>query len=54
MFLFFSLAKLAENYDKAIYLLLDNTISRHSLKHLLMVAAGYEIVVLFRILQKEN
>ena len=54
MFLFFGLAKLAETYDKAIYQLLDNTVSGHSFKHLLMAAAGYEIVVLFRILKKEK
>jgi len=54
MFLFFGLAKLAETYDNEIYLLLNNTISGHTFKHLLMTAAGYEIVVLFKNFQKEK
>jgi hypothetical protein len=48
IFLFFALAKLTEKFDKEIYHLLSNTISGHSLKHLLMVAAGNEIVIMIR------
>ncbi|MCW3108120.1 MAG: alkaline phytoceramidase [Segetibacter sp.] len=48
IFIFFGLAKLAELFDKEIYHLLSGTISGHSLKHLFMVAAEYEIVVLMR------
>lgn len=48
IFLFFSLAKIAEKFDKEIYHLLSNTISGHSLKHLLMATAGYKIVVMIR------
>lgn len=48
MFLFFGLAKLGETFDKAIFNFLGNTISGHSLKHLLMTAAGYEIVLLMK------
>jgi hypothetical protein len=48
IFLFFGLAKLTETFDKDIYHLLHNTLSGHSLKHLLMAVAGYEIVVLVR------
>jgi hypothetical protein len=44
IFLFFALAKLVEGFDKRIYELLDQTISGHSLKHLLMAGVGYEIV----------
>ena len=54
MFLFFALTKLAETYDKAIYPLLSNTVSGHSLKHLSMAAAGYEIALLFRRIKKGN
>ncbi len=49
IFFFFGLAKLTEKFDKEIYHLLSNTISGHSLKHLFMVIAGYEIVVMMRL-----
>ncbi len=48
IFIFFGLAKLTEMFDKEVYQLLNNTISGHSLKHLFMVAAEYEIIVLLR------
>lgn len=46
IFLFFGLAKLTEKFDKEIYLFLRGAISGHSLKHLFMAAAGYEIVIM--------
>ncbi|WP_018615711.1 ceramidase domain-containing protein [Segetibacter koreensis] len=46
IFLFFGFAKFCETFDKEVYGLLDNIVSGHSLKHLLMAAAGYEIVVI--------
>ncbi len=46
MFLFFGLAKLAESFDRSIYNFLHQIISGHSLKHLLMALAGFEIVFL--------
>jgi predicted neutral ceramidase superfamily lipid hydrolase len=46
MYLFFGLAKFTESFDEELYNSLGNTISGHSLKHLLMAAAGYEIMVL--------
>ncbi len=49
IFLFFGLAKLSEKFDREIYNLLSNTISGHSLKHLFMVIAGYEIVAMMRL-----
>lgn len=52
IFLFFGTAKICEKFDKEIYDLLDKVISGHSLKHLFMVAAGYEIVVITRYYQK--
>lgn len=48
IFLFFALAKVAERFDKEMYHFLNNSISGHSLKHLFMVAAGYEIIVMLR------
>jgi len=48
IFIFFGLAKITEKFDKETYHLLSNTISGHSLKHLLMAAAGYEILVMIR------
>jgi hypothetical protein len=48
MLIFFALAKFAEMLDESIYRGLGNTISGHSLKHILMALAGYEIVVLMR------
>lgn len=48
IFLFFGLAKLCEEFDKDIYHYLSNTISGHSLKHILMAVAGYEIVVMMQ------
>ncbi len=48
IFLFFGLAKLTEKFDKEIYNFLRGAISGHSLKHLLMAVAEYEIVVMMR------
>ncbi len=48
MFLFFGLAKLAESFDRAIYNFLHQIISGHSLKHLLMTLAGFEIISLVK------
>lgn len=48
MFLFFGLAKLCESFDKAIYHLFNQIISGHSVKHLFMAAAGYEIVIIVK------
>ncbi|MDQ3842878.1 MAG: alkaline phytoceramidase [Bacteroidota bacterium] len=49
IYLFFGLAKFTETFDKEIYHWLGTTISGHSLKHLLMAAAGYMIVLLMRL-----
>ncbi|MBD0295090.1 MAG: ceramidase domain-containing protein [Flavisolibacter sp.] len=49
IYLFFGLAKFTETFDKEIYHWLGTTISGHSLKHLLMAAAGYIIVLLMRL-----
>jgi hypothetical protein len=48
IFLFFGLAKLCESFDREIYNLLSNTISGHSLKHIFVAAAEYEILLLIR------
>lgn len=48
IFIFFALAKLAEQFDKQIYFLLHQIISGHSLKHLFVAVAEYEIVVMTR------
>lgn len=48
IFICFVFAKLAEAYDKEIFRLLKNTISGHTIKHLLMAAAGLEIIQLFK------
>jgi hypothetical protein len=48
IFIFFGLAKLTEKFDKEIYNYLLSIISGHSLKHLLMAVAEYEIVVMMR------
>lgn len=48
IFLFFGLAKLSEKFDKEVYYLLRDTISGHSLKHLLMAIAGYIVVMIQR------
>ena len=48
IFLLFGLARLCEKFDKEIYYFLRNTISGHSIKHLLMAAAGYEIIKLMQ------
>ncbi len=47
IFICFVLAKFAEAYDKEIFEVLGNTISGHTIKHLLMTAAGFEIIQLF-------
>jgi hypothetical protein len=46
MFIFFGLAKIAEHLDTAIYHSLCTTISGHSLKHIFVTIAGYELVAL--------
>jgi hypothetical protein len=46
IFVFFGLAKFAEHFDKEIYQCLFNTISGHSLKHVFVAIAGYELVSL--------
>ena len=48
IFLLFAIARLFEKFDKETYNFLNEIISGHSLKHLFMAAAGYEIVVLLR------
>ena len=48
IFLFFILAKLSEAIDKEIYHAAGNIISGHSLKHLFMVVAEFEIVLLIK------
>ncbi len=48
IFVFFGLAKVCEMFYGEIFILLSNTISGHSLKHILMVAAGLKIVELIR------
>jgi hypothetical protein len=46
IFLFFGVAKLTEMFDKQIFYVLANTLGGHSLKHLFMAIAGYQIVLL--------
>jgi hypothetical protein len=48
IFLFFTLARVAEIFDKEIYYLFRETISGHSLKHLFMAVSCYKIAVLIR------
>ena len=48
MFLFFGVAKLSETYDKQIYGMTGDIISGHTIKHLLMAIAGYEIVLMVK------
>lgn len=48
IFLLFGIARISEMFDNEIYHLLNEIISGHSLKHLFMAAAGYEIIVLLR------
>ena len=48
IFAFFGIAKLAENYDAQIQAWLADVISGHTLKHVLMAAAGYYIVKMIR------
>jgi len=48
IFFFFGIAKLNEQFDREVFELLKDTISGHSLKHLFMVAAEFEILVLMR------
>ncbi len=54
VFVFFGLAKLVEKYDSEIYGLLGETVSGHSLKHLLMSAAGFRIIGLYRVVIKKE
>lgn len=54
IFLLFGIARISEMFDKEIYNLLNEIISGHSLKHLFMAAAGYEIIVLLRYRLKDN
>lgn len=46
IFIFFALGKFTEKFDSQIYHLLNNALSGHSLKHLLMAASEYQIVKL--------
>jgi hypothetical protein len=46
--LLFGVAKMMEKYDKEVFKLLEHTVSGHSLKHLFMSVAGYQIVLLIR------
>ncbi len=46
IFLLFAIARLSEKFDAEIYNFLNEIISGHSIKHLFMAGAGYEIVVL--------
>ena len=46
--LLFTIAKIMEQYDKEVFKLSAGTISGHSLKHLFMSVAAYEIVRLIR------
>jgi hypothetical protein len=46
--LFFCLAKVTEKYDEEIFYFLHNIISGHSLKHLFISVAGFEIIRLTR------
>lgn len=48
IFLFFLLAKISEQFDKELYLVLNYSVSGHSLKHLFMAIAGYITVLLTR------
>ena len=48
IFLLFAIARLFEKFDTETYNFLNEIISGHSLKHLFMAGAGYEIVVLLR------
>lgn len=48
IFLFFILAKIAEHFDEEIYLSLNKIISGHSLKHLFMAAAEFEILIMLK------
>jgi hypothetical protein len=46
MFMFFGFAKLAEHFDTQVYHLLTGRISGHSLKHIFVALAGYQMVLL--------
>jgi hypothetical protein len=46
MFIFFGVAKFAEHFDTQVYHLLKGIISGHSLKHIFVALAGYEMVLL--------
>ena len=48
IFFYFALAKLAENYDEEIFKITTGNISGHTIKHLVMAAAGYEIVLMVK------
>ena len=48
IFAFFGFGKLAESYDAQIHTWLADVISGHTLKHVLMAAAGYYIVKMIR------
>ena len=48
IFAFFGIAKLAESYDAEIHACLAGLISGHTIKHVLMAAAGYYIVKMIK------
>lgn len=48
IFAFFGIGKLAESYDAEIHACLADLISGHTMKHVLMAAAGYYIVKMIR------
>jgi hypothetical protein len=48
IFLLFGFAKLSEKFDSQIFNVLHKSISGHSLKHIFMAIAGYEIVLLVK------
>jgi hypothetical protein len=48
VFAFFAIAKLAEQWDQQIFEVSAYTLSGHSLKHFLMAASGYQIVLLVK------
>ena len=46
MFLWYSLAKICEHFDGEIFALLGNTVSGHTLKHLISAVAIYMVLVM--------
>jgi hypothetical protein len=48
MALWYSLAKVCEHFDSEIYALLGNTVSGHTLKHLIAAVATYMVLAMLR------